>query len=114
MGTAWRNSTELIIAARGHSARWTGGAAGSVLRFSPVASASRVHPVDKPESLLRALIEPITAPSGLVLDPFAGGGSTLVAARSLGRRAVGVELDEKYCEQAALRLSQADLFGGAA
>ena len=114
MGTAWRASTELIIAARGRSAYWSGGAAGSVLRFPPVSPALRVHPVDKPEPLLRALIEPITPPGGLVLDPFAGAGSTLIAARSLGRRAIGIELDEKHAEQAALRLSQADMFAGEA
>lgn len=110
MGTAWRNSSELIIAARGRSAHWSGGAAGSVLKFPPVPPAVRVHPVDKPEPLLRALIAPSTPVGGLVLDPFAGGGSTLLAARALGRRAIGIEFDERYCEQAARRLDQADLF----
>jgi site-specific DNA-methyltransferase (adenine-specific) len=106
MGSAWRQSSELIVAARGHSAHWTGGAATNVLRFRPVPAASRDHPVDKPESLLRALIEPSTPPDGLVLDPFAGGGSTLMAARALGRRVVGIELDEGYCEVIARKLSQ--------
>jgi DNA modification methylase len=115
MGTAWRMSSELIIAARHRSAYWTGGAQGSVLRFASVHSTDRVHPVDKPEALMRALIEPTTPVGGTVLDPFAGGGSTLAAAASLGRKAIGVELDERYCEVIANRFAQGALdFGGVA
>lgn len=67
---------------------------------------SAVHPTQKPAGILRPLITYACPLGGTVLDPFMGSGSTLLAAREVGRRAVGVEINERYCELAARRFDQ--------
>lgn len=107
MGSEWRHSHELILSARWKDSAWYGGASMSdVFRVKSVHSSQRLHPVDKPTDLLRQLLRPTTSADGLVVDPFMGGGSTLLAARLEGRRAIGIEIEERYCEIAAKRLSQ--------
>ncbi len=64
------------------------------------------HPTQKPLGILRTLLEYSCPPGGIVLDPFLGSGSTLVAAKAQGCRGIGIEIEERYCEIAAKRLGQ--------
>lgn len=72
------------------------------------------HPCPKPLRVMTWLVSRATRSDAVVLDPFAGSGSTLVAAKQLGHRAIGIELSERYCEIAAHRLAQGVLDFGAA
>ncbi|MDN7742309.1 DNA methyltransferase [Burkholderia gladioli] len=76
---------------------------GDVQRFEY--SGNKHHPTEKPVSALRTLISSFSKPGDTILDPFAGSGSTCVAARELGRRYIGIELDETYFAAAKTRLS---------
>ena len=67
-------------------------------------SGNKLHPTQKPISILSPLIEAFCPRGGIVLDPFAGSGSTLLAARSLGRQFLGVELDPHFHDIASRRL----------
>jgi site-specific DNA-methyltransferase (adenine-specific) len=67
------------------------------------------HPCPFPETIPGRLIASSCPTNGVVLDPFMGSGTTLVAAKRLGRKAIGIELEEKYCEIAAKRLAQGAL-----
>lgn len=64
------------------------------------------HPCPKPIDSWSWLVQRATLPNETVLDPFAGTGTTLLAAKNLHRRAIGIEIEERYCEIAAKRLSQ--------
>ena len=70
-----------------------------IWRFHHVEKYPGKHPCEKPQDMLRHMIQCSTREGDTVLDPFAGSGSTLIAAKPLGRKAVGIEMNERYCEQ---------------
>jgi site-specific DNA-methyltransferase (adenine-specific)/modification methylase len=92
---AWTN---VIGAVRILRHRWMGLLKGSE------GQERRIHPTQKPVELMARIIRRWSDPSDLIIDPFAGSGSTLVAAIREGRRAIGVEIVEAYCAGAARRL----------
>lgn len=105
----WKPNFELIFI-HGTGA-WRGERKGSVVKFNAVAgcvgnanTGHRNHPTEKPERLMSYLIQRSIART--VFDPFMGSGTTLVSAKSLGLSAIGIEIEERYCEIAARRLSQ--------
>ncbi|MFK3968603.1 DNA methyltransferase [Ensifer adhaerens] len=67
-------------------------------------SGNRLHPTQKPVRPLKDLVEAFSRPGDVVLDPFCGSGSTLVAAKAVGRRPIGIELDGRHCFTASMRV----------
>lgn len=90
--------------------KWNGGGSHAVWSVPIVLNRSgvdpRLHTTQKPAALMSELVALFTNHGDLVVDPFMGSGTTLAEAKRLGRQAIGIELEEKYCEIAANRLSQ--------
>ena len=104
---AWTN---LPKAVRRITWRWQ----GMLQEVMGSAKEERYHPTQKPLAVMRWAIQQAPEDSAVILDPFMGSGTTLRAAKDLGRRAIGIELNERYCEIAAKRLAQEVLDLGAA
>ena len=107
----WKPSwEEVYVIGEGFTGKRTGSVlrhlalAGTVAMPGPRQCEGRQHPTAKPVALMRDLIQ--KCPEGAVLDPFMGSGTTLRAAKDLGRKAIGIEIEERYCEIAAKRLMQ--------
>lgn len=108
MGAYWRNQHEnIVFASVGMPAAMLDRGMGSVIDGAAVPSEKRVHPTEKPSVVLNRLIAAV--PGDIVLDPFMGSGAVLRAAKDRGRRSIGIEIEERYCEIAARRLDQAVL-----
>lgn len=107
MGWRFRRDYEMVMAAHrtGGKFAWTSdGAISNILTVRPVPN--EFHPTTKPVDLPGFFIDRCSMPGELVIDPFMGSGTTLVAAKQLGRKAIGIEIEEKYCGIAVQRLAQ--------
>lgn len=109
MGYSWRRIHEWIAYCPREKHKLRSKGMGDILRC-PTPS-EKQHPTEKPIGVLTPLIRNSTDEGETVLDPFMGIGSTLFAAKLEGRRAIGIEIEERYCEIAANRLRQGVLFG---
>jgi site-specific DNA-methyltransferase (adenine-specific) len=96
---------ELILFAQKGSRPLNGAAQSNVLPFSRVGTNQLQHPTQKPVDLLAYLIAKSSDKGGLVVDPFMGSGSTCIAARNIGRRYLGVDIDQQWYELALQRLA---------
>jgi DNA modification methylase len=102
MGMPWRNQHELIAYGKQLPGSIVSGKHGNVLSINRSGNAN--HPTEKPAELIQTILS--NSEADRIVDPFMGSGTTLVAAKNLGRRAIGIEIEERYCEIAARRLSQ--------
>lgn len=111
LGWRYRRQHEMVMVAhkRGGKLAWRDDELAVPNIITAFPGRKRLHPNEKPAGLVAKFIDAHTNPGDLVLDPFAGSGTTLAVARSMGRRAIGIEVDETYCKIAANRLSQLSL-----
>jgi site-specific DNA-methyltransferase (adenine-specific) len=101
-GTGWE---AVAICHRPGAKRWNGGG-GHAFWSYPRGDGHTGHPTEKPIKLLKSWVRDFSDLPDTILDPFMGSGTTLVAAKQLGRRAIGIEIEEKYCKIAVERLKQ--------
>lgn len=108
----WRHETIFYGWKEGAAHYFNGGRTIDTVWEVPRPKSSPEHPTMKPLGLVTRALENSTQHGDLVLDPFMGSGTTLRAAKDMGRRAIGIEIDEQYCKSAAKRVSQETMFGG--
>ena len=104
--TCWAPKHEMILFAANGRHELRGGRPTDVVSIMRVSPIDLLHPYEKPESLIGLLVCHSSDEGNTVLDPFMGSGTTLRAAKDLGRKAIGIEIEERYCEIAAKRLAQ--------
>lgn len=106
LGTGFRPQHELVM----HFVKGTGVfhalTGTNVITTARVRPDDKEHPTEKPVSLIEPLVRVVSPSNGLIVDPFAGSGSVLVAARNLGRHYIGSDLSEEYCTVARRRLAE--------
>lgn len=94
----------ILFGSKRYKPKLNGSRDGNLIAIPRVHNHNLLHPTEKPVLLMSYIVMKSTDPAEVTLDPFIGSGSTLVAAQKLGRPAVGIEIEERYCEIAAKRI----------
>jgi DNA modification methylase len=109
LATPWRSwctNSEAVMVLSRPGAIWPPPQSYRTDTYSVGPAGKQGHPAAKPLTVVRDLVTRLSSAEGLILDPFMGSGTTLRAAKDLGRKAIGIEIEERYCEIAAKRLGQ--------
>lgn len=105
-GRGWMHAYELVLHVRTPLTEYAAGFRQDVIGIMPVRTLNRQHPAEKPGDLWGFLAEGMPKESFALVDPFMGGGSSLRWAKDSGHRAIGIEIEESFCEIAAKRMEQ--------
>ena len=106
LGTGFRATHELAMHFSNGTPQYFSNSGSNVIRCKRTPSSTREHQTQKPLELMSNIMQVVSDKGGTILDPFMGSGTTLRAAKDLQRKAIGIELEENYCEVAARRMEQ--------
>jgi site-specific DNA-methyltransferase (adenine-specific) len=106
LGMGFKPAHEIILEYTNGATEYAAKTGQNVIRSKRVNTSERDHACQKPVEVIAKILEVATVHGGTIIDPFMGSGTMLLAAKQLGRKAIGIELNEGHCESAAKRCSQ--------
>jgi DNA modification methylase len=106
LGVGFKPAHEIILEYTNGATEYAAKTGQNVIRSKRVHVSDRDHNCQKPVEVIAKILEVATADGGTILDPFMGSGTMLLAAKQLGRKSIGIELNERFCESAAKRCAQ--------
>lgn len=105
-GYGWRHQHELILWGEMPESKPIPSGDGDIIKCRAVKVVNRSHPAEKPLELIAKLVEKSSKENDIVLDPFVGSGTTVVAAKGAGRKYIGIDISAEYCAIAEKRIKE--------